>query len=219
MTDEAVLARMVAILAGKIHQDDPERAYAACLLFYAPEDLVEELPEVATEIALDVARRSLTDLPTPQGVPDPPEPQKPLEGNLASLTADLAFTDGIAGRGGFARELITRARQGANAMARLAARKGGWRAALTKEAANFLSHRRAQKAREQKLGVIDDAVARWGTLLSWRAVLDEGTTAECREAHGKNFSVTDPPAIGFPGLVHINCRCVPGPPTYSGERI
>lgn len=35
----------------------------------------------------------------------------------------------------------------------------------------------------------------------------------------KNFDVNDPPDIGFPGLVHINCRCIPGPPVIGGERI
>jgi len=48
-------------------------------------------------------------------------------------------------------------------------------------------------------------------LLGWRAVLDDRTTAECRDAHGKNFRADKMPAIGWPGSVHVHCRCSAGP--------
>lgn len=48
-------------------------------------------------------------------------------------------------------------------------------------------------------------------LLGWRAVLDNRTTPECRWAHGRNFKAARMPEIGWPGAVHIHCRCSPGP--------
>ncbi len=46
-------------------------------------------------------------------------------------------------------------------------------------------------------------------LLGWKAVLDGRTTPECRAANGKNFYAQYPPAIGYPGSVHVACRCRP----------
>lgn len=213
ITEEQVLARLVAVLAGKLGGEDPVGTFASYLLVYSPGDLLSDAPDVAALMARAVATKALEGVPDPQGVVDPPEASEPLEANLA-------FTDGLAGVGGFARELLTRATYAVNAFKRLTSKgKGNWTKALSKEGANYLAHRRAQKAREQKLGVIDDAIDRWGFLLSWRAVLDDTTTAECRAAHGANFDVNDPPDIGYPGLVHINCRCIPGPPVNGGRRI
>lgn len=49
-------------------------------------------------------------------------------------------------------------------------------------------------------------------LLGWRAILDARTTPECRDAAGKNFKADRMPIIGWPGSVHIGCRCSAGPP-------
>ena len=59
---------------------------------------------------------------------------------------------------------------------------------------------------------IDSLASQYGPVLGWYAVEDSRTTAECREADGKNFRVDSPPDIGYPGIVHMNCRCRPGVP-------
>jgi hypothetical protein len=47
-------------------------------------------------------------------------------------------------------------------------------------------------------------------------VMDLRTTAGCREMHGANFEVAQPPTVegrpAYPGAVHGACRCRPGPP-------
>lgn len=45
-------------------------------------------------------------------------------------------------------------------------------------------------------------------LLGWKAKMDNRTTAECRAADGKNFDPRNIPPIGYPGTVHVHCRCV-----------
>lgn len=48
-------------------------------------------------------------------------------------------------------------------------------------------------------------------MLGWRAVLDNRTTPECRYANGRNFQADQMPIIGWPGAVHMRCRCSAGP--------
>jgi hypothetical protein len=59
------------------------------------------------------------------------------------------------------------------------------------------------------LNAADRAARRHGLVLGWRAVMDARTSAECRRADGKNFSVASRPLIGWPGSVHPHCRCRP----------
>ena len=66
-------------------------------------------------------------------------------------------------------------------------------------------------------GQIDMEAAVHGRLLGWYAVRSKTTTPECREADGHNFYVDNPPDIGLPGIVHVNCRCFPGPPHPGGR--
>lgn len=54
-------------------------------------------------------------------------------------------------------------------------------------------------------------------LLGWYAVLDSHTSEECAEADGRNFDPAEMPLIGYPGAVHIHCRCVAGPPFDTTE--
>ena len=49
------------------------------------------------------------------------------------------------------------------------------------------------------------------TLLGWRTVMDERTTFECKHANGLNFRADRMPIIGWPGAVHVRCRCSAGP--------
>jgi hypothetical protein len=59
----------------------------------------------------------------------------------------------------------------------------------------------------------------WNGLVGWYAVNDAHTSAECKAANGCNFDPTSVPPIGFPGAVHANCRCKPGPPHNTDRRV
>jgi hypothetical protein len=76
----------------------------------------------------------------------------------------------------------------------------------------FRQHIKASQMRQLAGSKIDGLAERYGNELGWVAKMDRKTTAECRNAHGKNFDARTPPAIGWPGVVHAECRCRPGPP-------
>lgn len=59
----------------------------------------------------------------------------------------------------------------------------------------------------------------WPGLLGWYTTLDSRTSPECRRANGRNFDPRKVPAIGFPGAVHLHCRCRPGPPHATDLRV
>lgn len=61
--------------------------------------------------------------------------------------------------------------------------------------------------------------ARGELLMNWRATLDSRTSADCRWAHGRNFNALVMPPIGYPGMVHLLCRCRPGPPRDTRLRV
>lgn len=84
--------------------------------------------------------------------------------------------------------------------------------ALEVERRHLISHTQATRQRSSAAAAVDTAARTYGPLLSWVAQLDDRTTPDCRKAHGKNFRVTSPPRIGWPGSVHPTCRCRPGPP-------
>lgn len=85
----------------------------------------------------------------------------------------------------------------------------GVKEAVGSERAFFEVHKQASKNHLESARRVD---AIGGPVASWRAVLDEKTTPECRAAHGKNFEVENPPKIGYPGTTHPHCRCTAGPP-------
>jgi SPP1 gp7 family putative phage head morphogenesis protein len=73
-------------------------------------------------------------------------------------------------------------------------------------------HLSASQRRVTAATAVDGMAGAYGPLLSWNAVMDARTTAECRAANGKSFYAATPPAIGYPGTVHPHCRCTPGSP-------
>lgn len=82
--------------------------------------------------------------------------------------------------------------------------------ALAVEQRFTLAHLAAQDNRARAAAAVDKAAATHRSgLLGWKAVMDSRTSAECRAANGRNFSLLSPPAIGYPGSVHVNCRCRP----------
>jgi len=56
-------------------------------------------------------------------------------------------------------------------------------------------------------------------LLGWQAVLDNRTSADCRWAHKRNFNALVAPRIGYPGTVHLECRCRPRRPWRTNLRV
>jgi hypothetical protein len=98
-------------------------------------------------------------------------------------------------------------------------------AALRRERQYWRQHLHAGDRRTQAAALVDSMAdtasgqvtdprepARPRRVLGWRAVLDERTTPDCRAAHRKNFYADQEPRIGWPGAVHVQCRCVPVPP-------
>lgn len=82
--------------------------------------------------------------------------------------------------------------------------------ALAVEQRFTLAHLAAQDNRARAAAAVDKAAATHRSgLLGWKAVMDSRTSAECRAADRRNFSLLSPPAIGYPGSVHPNCRCRP----------
>ena len=69
--------------------------------------------------------------------------------------------------------------------------------------------------RRMRMALMQDAAAgivAQDALLGWYAVPDASTTPECRYANGRSFKADQMPAIGWPGAVHMRCRCHAGPP-------
>lgn len=83
--------------------------------------------------------------------------------------------------------------------------------AIRNEARYHAMHTEAIAKRDTAASIVDEASTRFGPTLSWRAVMDDSTTSECREAHGSNFQADVRPPIGWPGSVHPRCRCSVGP--------
>lgn len=93
------------------------------------------------------------------------------------------------------------------------------RDAMAAEQRYFGKHLEAE-ARRMRSAALQDMAARLTSdrgpedvapLLNWHAVMDERTTFECRQANGYNFRADRMPVIGWPGAVHVKCRCTAGP--------
>jgi hypothetical protein len=90
-------------------------------------------------------------------------------------------------------------------------------AQVERERRFYFLHQRAMWSRATAAGRIDMEAAVHGGLLGWYARRDSRTTPECLRADHCNFYVSDPPDIGLPGVVHVGCRCVAGPPWPGGK--
>ena len=88
---------------------------------------------------------------------------------------------------------------------------------LATEQRYYAAHQAAMWQRAAAAGKIDMEAAVHGRLLGWYSVRSKTTTPECLEADGHNFYVDNPPDIGLPGIVHVNCKCFPGPPHPGGR--
>lgn len=93
--------------------------------------------------------------------------------------------------------------------------------ALTKaqeaEQRYYASHLMAEERRFRSAALVDAAAHTLADrtetpgLLGWRSVMDARTTPECAMADGRNFPADKRPVIGWPGSVHLRCRCTVGP--------
>lgn len=125
-------------------------------------------------------------------------------------------------RAGYVRELLNRARyvraaftRGVRAYAAGEDAPEAWR---NRERVWHGLHVEAMRSRQEARARVDQAAARYGTILGWDGIRDASTTRDCLEMFGKNFDVTRPPARGLPGTVHGKCRCIPVAP-YPGAEI
>ncbi len=95
--------------------------------------------------------------------------------------------------------------------------------AETVEQGYFMRHLAAEERRLRAATLVDIAATLLNdrkeeqphpdvNLLSWRAVIDDKTTPECRWCNGRNFRADSIPMYGVPGSVHPRCRCTVGPP-------
>lgn len=90
---------------------------------------------------------------------------------------------------------------------------------VARELTLWQAHRRAQARRLRMARRVDEQ--RWlhGELLGWHATLDRRTSGECRAADGRNFYSLRAPVIGYPGTVHMHCRCQPGAPFVGAKLV
>jgi hypothetical protein len=86
------------------------------------------------------------------------------------------------------------------------------RRGMARERRYYALHLEAGWNRLNAAARTDAAADQYGLLLGWNAMMDARTSMECRLADGKNFRADQMPLIGYPGMVHLHCRCYPGRP-------
>lgn len=95
------------------------------------------------------------------------------------------------------------------------------RAAWEAEKRYLSQHVAAQSKRNAAAVAVDQIWRLHGRpdLLGWSARMDERTTAECAAADGRNFDPRMIPPIGYPGTVHMFCRCRAVPAWDTDQRV
>jgi hypothetical protein len=91
--------------------------------------------------------------------------------------------------------------------------------AVTAERRYYGQHLLASWGRDNAAARVDSQAMQSGRLLGWYTVNDSHTSAECRAANRHNFYADQMPAIGYPGMVHPHCRCLPGPPVPGAPMV
>jgi hypothetical protein len=131
-------------------------------------------------------------------------------GFYGPATANVARTN-LVRRAMFAAASIFRL-TGDDRLMQAGAQAGYWEDAVARERRFYGQQLVAGWNREKAAAQVDSASMEHGRLLGWHTVLDAKTSLECIAAHGHNFHADVMPPIGYPGMVHPNCRCRPGPP-------
>lgn len=85
-------------------------------------------------------------------------------------------------------------------------------AAIRAESGNFNAHERARRNRLDCAARVARAAAAFGNILGWYRNPESNSEAECLLADGHNFDADEGTVIGYPGSVHPECACEPGPP-------
>lgn len=102
---------------------------------------------------------------------------------------------------------------------------GRWAQATTIETRYRIAHEEAERKRNEAARQVAITASEYGVdarhelLLGWKAILDKRTSADCRWANGRNFNALVPPIIGYPGTVHLACRCKPVAPYPTRKRV
>jgi hypothetical protein len=89
--------------------------------------------------------------------------------------------------------------------------------AVTAERRYYGQHLMAGWNRETAAARVDSEAMTHGLLLGWYTRIDARTSRECLAADRHNFRADQMPAIGYPGMVHPHCRCLPGPPLPGAQ--
>ena len=196
-TEEAVLALVAAILAGSVSVPNPTLAIAEALLNLIPGFFS---PDLSARISADVARLVVSDQTGLRNV------------SGATRVANLGY------RAAYAVAAVKRLVKAVRGPSEESVDERLTKA-LRAEASYLQAHLNASKRREDAANLVDAAARVHGPLLGWYSVIDEKTTLDCRRANGKNFEVSNPPKIGYPGSVHPFCRCSPGAPFPDARTI
>lgn len=91
--------------------------------------------------------------------------------------------------------------------------------AVTRERRYYGQHLLAGWGRENAAARVDSQAMATGRLVGWYTTMDARTSAECKAANRHNFNADQMPAIGYPGMVHPYCRCLPGPPVAGAPMV
>lgn len=83
---------------------------------------------------------------------------------------------------------------------------------LAAESLNYRRHEVARGARMQAAMKVTRAAQLFGDVLGWHLNPALNNERECIAANGNNFRIDEIPLIGAPGMVHVGCGCVAGPP-------
>ncbi|WP_328691407.1 hypothetical protein OHA74_20785 [Streptomyces phaeochromogenes] len=79
---------------------------------------------------------------------------------------------------------------------------------VTRESKYFKLHQQMQRKRIQAAKDVDRMAKVYGDVLGWLSLPGGPRSEICQKANGHNFKVSEMPAIGFPGAVHLHCRCI-----------
>lgn len=193
-TEEEIALLIAGILAGTVVVPNPLAAIGTALLALVPHSVPHAL---GGRISADVARLVVRDLPRIHGAG---------EAKMRTSHDNLMYR-ALYGIQGIKRLVAAIVEPGDESLEEKLDK------AIKAEARYFQQHKDAVASREAKAADIDLAAERYGPNPGWHSVLDENTDARCRELHGTNFDITNPPDGLYPGMRDGgNCRCRAGKP-------
>lgn len=91
--------------------------------------------------------------------------------------------------------------------------------ALAAEKVNRDRHHEARSGRMDAARAVVEAALAHGDLLGWYLNPMLRNEPECIAANGHNFKASEGTVLGWPGAVHANCGCRPGPPIPGASMV